>query len=470
MTPSLARSIEIPTPLQGSSASAVAERTLGVAVRFLWGERILDEQYLPPGAARALRIGSAPGCDFVTGDVERGRGTFELVRVETDGVVVRLPAQGHGSLLRPGEERPVPVAELRAAGLTCLDGDAHALTLSAGDLARVDLGPLTAEVQLRPPARTTSASLDERVDFAVLNTTLAFVFVAALFVVTALNEASATVGDDDVSSDARARLVKYFVAPPPSAPRPARPTFCTLGRRLEGASAASTPGGPASGPARVRPPRTRAGVDVGSALAAVFGPRLGAAPGGLNHGALSGQLQVAMSQLVASAGGADGLGASPLSGSRGPGDGARGGDGFMRLGPPGGVRSRVGAPGYGVVPSLVPAQPQVQIVVDPLPTEIEGSMDRELVRRVIQAHRGQLRACYESQLLRAQSLSGKVSVRFVIASTGAVTDAAVASSTVGSGELERCVVARVHSWTFPKPKGGGQVVVTYPFVFQQSGR
>jgi hypothetical protein len=35
--------------------------------------------------------------------------------------------------------------------------------------------------------------------------------------------------------------------------------------------------------------------------------------------------------------------------------------------------------------------------------------------------------------------------------------------------VESCINARVKSWQFPKPKGGGIVVVTYPFLFKQSG-
>ena len=38
-----------------------------------------------------------------------------------------------------------------------------------------------------------------------------------------------------------------------------------------------------------------------------------------------------------------------------------------------------------------------------------------------------------------------------------------------NAELEACVAGRVRAWEFPKPKGGGVVVVTYPFVFKQSG-
>jgi hypothetical protein len=50
-----------------------------------------------------------------------------------------------------------------------------------------------------------------------------------------------------------------------------------------------------------------------------------------------------------------------------------------------------------------------------------------------------------------------------------VKQSTVAQTTVNNAELEACVAGRVHTWIFPKPKGGGMVVVTYPFIFKQSG-
>ena len=66
-------------------------------------------------------------------------------------------------------------------------------------------------------------------------------------------------------------------------------------------------------------------------------------------------------------------------------------------------------------------------------------------------------------------LSGKVAIRFTIASEGNVVTSSVAQSTAGNAELEQCVASRVRGWQFPKPKGGGHVVVTYPFLFKQAG-
>jgi TonB family protein len=100
---------------------------------------------------------------------------------------------------------------------------------------------------------------------------------------------------------------------------------------------------------------------------------------------------------------------------------------------------------------------------------VMGSLDKELIRKVIHANRGQIRYCYESQLNRFPKLNGKVAVKFVISPTGSVSTSSVAQTTVGNAELEACVAGRVRTWQFPKPKGGGVVIVTYPFIFAQSG-
>jgi outer membrane biosynthesis protein TonB len=51
-----------------------------------------------------------------------------------------------------------------------------------------------------------------------------------------------------------------------------------------------------------------------------------------------------------------------------------------------------------------------------------------------------------------------------------VLQSSVLQSTTGNKELDTCVARHVRLWEFPKPKGGGSVVVSYPFIFKQSGR
>lgn len=97
---------------------------------------------------------------------------------------------------------------------------------------------------------------------------------------------------------------------------------------------------------------------------------------------------------------------------------------------------------------------------------VEGALDKELVRKVIQRNDGQLRYCHESQSARSPGLAGKVVVKFTISSTGAVASSEVVQSVAGHAEFEACVAHRVRTWMFPKPTDGGLVVVTYPFFFE----
>jgi outer membrane biosynthesis protein TonB len=58
-------------------------------------------------------------------------------------------------------------------------------------------------------------------------------------------------------------------------------------------------------------------------------------------------------------------------------------------------------------------------------------------------------------------------VRFTIAASGEVSEATVTEQTVKDERLAACVVGVVKTSKFPKPRGGGQVVVTWPFLFKR---
>ncbi len=95
---------------------------------------------------------------------------------------------------------------------------------------------------------------------------------------------------------------------------------------------------------------------------------------------------------------------------------------------------------------------------------VKGSLDKDIIRRIVRAHINEVRSCYNAGLLKDPSLSGKVSVQFTIAPTGKVAVAVVSSSTVSDKDVGNCIAKAVKRWKFPKPAGGGNVVVTYPFV------
>ncbi len=97
---------------------------------------------------------------------------------------------------------------------------------------------------------------------------------------------------------------------------------------------------------------------------------------------------------------------------------------------------------------------------------VEKGLLPEEVGAVIHAHMAEIRYCHEASLLYQPNLSGRVVVQFSIDPTGKVEKANVQSSSVNDGNLEKCIVSKLVTWKFPKPKGGTHVTVSYPFAFK----
>ncbi len=101
-------------------------------------------------------------------------------------------------------------------------------------------------------------------------------------------------------------------------------------------------------------------------------------------------------------------------------------------------------------------------------TVSEGGLDRDVIDAIVQKRKTRIRLCYERQLNFNPSLTGKVSVAFVIAANGSVKSANIAEDTMRSSDVNQCILQEVKAWVFPPPKGGTLVDVQYPFVFESS--
>lgn len=112
--------------------------------------------------------------------------------------------------------------------------------------------------------------------------------------------------------------------------------------------------------------------------------------------------------------------------------------------------------GPGQVVAPTPGKPGT------LEATVEGDLDRDLIRRVVRAHIGDVRDCYNAGLVKNAELAGKISVRFTITAEGKATAASVAESSLADAAVERCISAAVGGWIFPRP-GEGEVAVVYPF-------
>jgi hypothetical protein len=98
--------------------------------------------------------------------------------------------------------------------------------------------------------------------------------------------------------------------------------------------------------------------------------------------------------------------------------------------------------------------------------EVKGALDKDIIRRIVRAHINEVRYCYNQGLVRDPNLKGRVSVQFTIGPTGNVPVAVVQETSLKDGSVGQCIAKAVKRWKFPKPEGGGNVVVTYPFVLE----
>ena len=133
----------------------------------------------------------------------------------------------------------------------------------------------------------------------------------------------------------------------------------------------------------------------------------------------------------------------------------------------------LGRDGYGRGPGiggLAHRSPVKIRTVTPGIVTTRGSLDKEIIRRVVRLHMNEVKYCYDRELVRKAGLEGRLSIQFVISPMGQVLSSVLQSSTMGNLHVEKCVVDAVKRWEFPKPTGGGIAIVAYPFNFVAGSR
>lgn len=151
-----------------------------------------------------------------------------------------------------------------------------------------------------------------------------------------------------------------------------------------------------------------------------------------------------------------GLAASAI----GSGGKVEGGGGYGTRGKAGG-----GRPGYGEMNMGGTAAAYFEPVTEE--ALVEGGLSRDQIAAVINRHIGEIIFCYEKGLQTKPNLSGRVGVKFVINGSGRVSQAGVQSSSLSDSKVEGCILNRLRGWPFPKPVGGVNVKVQYPFVLKR---
>jgi TonB family protein len=91
---------------------------------------------------------------------------------------------------------------------------------------------------------------------------------------------------------------------------------------------------------------------------------------------------------------------------------------------------------------------------------VEGGLDKPAVREVVRAHIGQVRECYNAELVENESVAGDVVVSFVIQPDGSAVGVNVPKSTMPA-RFDACLITAVEGWTFPA--SDAETRVSYPF-------
>lgn len=98
------------------------------------------------------------------------------------------------------------------------------------------------------------------------------------------------------------------------------------------------------------------------------------------------------------------------------------------------------------------------------PKDRRGLLKRAKIADVIRSALPRFQTCYEAHLILDRDAAGQAVLVFAVAADGRVLRAALVEDTVGWG-VSDCVRKTMMGLQFPKPRGGGIVTVSYPFIF-----
>ncbi|MBA2661695.1 MAG: TonB family protein [Bradymonadaceae bacterium] len=449
-------------------------------IAFLWTDHVLSvTSYHKP---RTVLVGSEESNDFVLEDASLSAPAFPLVAYrEGGGYFVTLTPQMQG-LIQNGDQQ-FSVQEIIERGAATKSDEvpgAYALPIGARTSVRLDLGGNTFLIHFTSIPVLLGGTLP--IDKAPIPYLAASAAAHILFLLLAMSM------PDDARSlnldgfDANDRFVQLMIKPDQEEEEP-KPDW--LGGDEEEAAKHKGEEGQAgkedseqvNKELQIEGPKDNTEIEIKKArdteiavnagALAVFNDNQLSSMWGASDNSVGSDAIHALGNLTGDgAGEARGMGGLGLHGAgRGGGGVSERGIGLANVGTAGRGGGGRGGSGYGkhsadlgdrktLEPKIVPGRPA-----------ITGSLDREIIQRVVRQHRREITYCYETELQKNRNLAGRVVVRFTISATGSVVSAVTAETSLNNAAVERCMSERIRRWVFPEPKGGGIVIVNYPFNF-----
>jgi hypothetical protein len=450
-------------------------------VRKMWGETVLDVKYYD-GNSKQVLVGEDEKAEFFVPADLLPATAFPLARVMGNDVMLSFNTNATGSLAMP-DGTITALQELARGSKVSRDpdfGDCKTFTLPEGAIATLMFGHVGFRVRYtsRPAGFISKAS--DRIDYTFLNTILLVLFVYAAMVATFHLRPKSVETSEEELYKVPDRYVQFIL----TRPKPQKKDLAFL-EKLK----SDIDDGKADSAERYKGTEGKMGLkgrpDTGkrSAVKAIkpddkeiVGNRgllavLGAGgPQGLSTvmggTGLGGEMEGAIGNMfgnqIGNSGGFGGLG---LKGTGSGGGGMGNTIGVGRLGTSGRGGGKFG---YGTGVARIRRRGERNVNISVGRPIIMGSLSMEIIRRVIHSHRDQIKYCYSKELTRFPNLAGKVAVKFTISPKGYVTQATVSQTTLRNASVERCIAEKIRTWKFPEPKGGGIVIVNYPFILQSS--
>lgn len=95
-----------------------------------------------------------------------------------------------------------------------------------------------------------------------------------------------------------------------------------------------------------------------------------------------------------------------------------------------------------------------------------STIDREAIKRIVQSNRNAIKSCYDKELTKNPTLSGKIVLQWQITQGGRMINAKVKSNDMKSNSLGPCIINRLSVLKFPDPGPSEIAEVAFPFVFE----
>jgi TonB family protein len=94
-----------------------------------------------------------------------------------------------------------------------------------------------------------------------------------------------------------------------------------------------------------------------------------------------------------------------------------------------------------------------------------GTIDQHAIQVGIAPRMQAVGRCFEAEVREKPYVGGQVALQFRVARDGSLKTLKLVESTLGSYEVERCILEEMRQASFERPQGG-EAEFTYPLVFQ----